>query len=569
MLSSLFVSDLALIRRLSVDFHRGFLVLTGETGAGKSLILDSLNLFLVQKGARDLIRRGAEKMEVSLFFDDLSPWAREELSHLFSQEELDEGITLTRTVTPDGKSVCKVLGRTMPFSQVSEIAKVLFAIHGQGASGGLMDEKNHRIYLDGALPEDKKALPDQYRALYRDFVALKQKLSQWEADRGDEKEKIALYDFQLKEIAKVRPRAGEEEELEEELKKLQSYEKTYSLLSTSHRALSGGEKGKGASFLLEAAAARLESLGEESEFSASAKTLFDLALRAREIEKDLSFALSELGEGDPAERVDQIQRRLDALYKLKLKYGGSIEEVIAYFEKIKEKKLLTLSLKDDIKKGREELNSLEKRLLETGRELTLARRRVADALEDQIHKTLAFLDMPKMRFFVEMEEKGPGPDGMESVRFAISPNTGEGKKPLAQVASGGELSRIMLALQLKLGHASDADTLVFDEVDTGISGATSQKIGIALKNLAQNKQIICVTHSAQVASLASHHFLVEKREEEGRTETGLTPLTEEEALLENARLLGGKVIGAEARQAALALKNEGEREWNKWKNTVL
>ena len=569
MLANLFVSDLALIRRLSVDFHKGFSVFTGETGAGKSLVLDALGLILKQKGAKELIREGAEKMEVSLFFDSLSPETMEALGDDFSSEELKEGIVLSRTVTRDGKSVCRMGGRTVPFSRLSAVAAELLSIQGQDAAGGLFDEKNHRRYLDSALDEKGLAILEEYRALYSAWSSLRGELSSLASMQGDEKEKVALYDYQMKEIAKVKPRAGEEEALEAKLRELKSQEKLHGALYTADRALNGGEKGRGALFLLEAAAGKLEGLGEEDPQFPLSTELYELAARAKEIARDVSFRLSGIGEDDPAELMDRIQRRLDLLYRLKLKYGSTVEEVLSYYEELKRKKDLTLSLKDDIKRKSAELEKLEGALKEKAALLTAERKRVARELEEGIHSVLAFLDMPKTRFFVTITPTAYGQEGADFVTFSLAANTGEGVKPLSQVASGGEGSRIMLALQLKLGKAKDADTMVFDEVDTGISGATAQKIGIALKTLSLKKQILCVTHSAQVSTLANQHYLVEKKEAEGRTESTVIPLDEEGLLMENARLFAGATLTQEARTAAEQLRREGTLEFEKWKDNVL
>ncbi len=568
MLTSLFVSDLALIRRLSVDFHRGFSVLTGETGAGKSLILDSLGLFLSAKSGKELVRHGEEKLEVSLYFTDLTEEEISSLSELVDPEEAQEGITLTRIVYANGKSLSKLCGRTLPFSRLSAIAADLLAIHGQNSAVGLLDEKKHRRYLDDALsPEGQKALTD-YRAVYGEHLAAKKALAKLRADVAEGKEKLALYEYQMQEIARVKPKLGEEEKLEEKLCHLQNFEKEYSAVATAHRALSGGEKGKGAVFLLSAAARKLEELGEGTH-SENAQKLYELAENAKELESALSASLSEYGEEDPGDLMDRIQKRMDALYRLKQKFGMSVDEILHYYEEIKEKKDLTLRGKDDIKKGELLLAKIEENLRNAASALSDARRKTAEMLEREIHGTLAFLDMPKMRFSVLLTpENEPGPDGAEKVAFGIAANTGEGTKPLAQVASGGEMSRIMLALSLKLVKEKDAPTMIFDEIDTGISGATAQKIGICLKTLASRRQIFCVTHSAQVSTLADHHFLVQKSESDGRTQTDLTLLDEEGSQKENARLLGGRELSAEAKNAAAKLRSEGLAEYEKLKDTL-
>ncbi|MBQ3075870.1 MAG: DNA repair protein RecN [Clostridia bacterium] len=568
MLTSLFVSDLALIKRLSVDFHRGFSVLTGETGAGKSLILDSLGLFLSSRSAKDLVRHGEEKLEVSLFFTELTEEQIAEFSDLISPEEAREGVTLTRIVYASGKSLSKLCGRTLPFSRVSALASKLLAIHGQNSAVGLLDEKNHRRYLDGALsPEGQKALAD-YRCAYAEYLAAKKALDKLRADVAEGKEKLALYEYQMQEIARVKPKKGEEEKLEEKLCHLQNFEKAYGAVATAHRALSGGEKGKGAVFLLSAAARKLEELGE-GEHAETAARLYELAESAKELESSLSASLSDYGEEDPGDLMDRIQKRMDALYRLKQKFGMSVDEILSYYEEIKEKKDLTLRGKDDIKKGELALAGLSDCLEKAARALSLARKETAETLEREIHGTLAFLDMPNMRFSVLLTpEESLGADGAEKIAFGIAANTGEGTKPLAQVASGGEMSRIMLALSLKLLREKDAPTMVFDEIDTGISGATAQKIGICLKSLARDRQIFCVTHSAQVSTLADCHFLVEKSELEGRTQTSLTLLDEVGTELENARLLGGRELSQEARRAAGKLRSEGLAEFEKLKDTL-
>ena len=568
MLTSLFVSDLALIRRLSVDFHRGFSVLTGETGAGKSLVLDSLGLFLSSKGGKELVRQGEEKLEVSLYFTDLTEEQIASLAELVDPEEAREGVTLTRIVYATGKSLSKLCGRTLPFSRLSALASELLAIHGQNSAVGLLDEKNHRRYLDDALDADGQTALAAYKAAFAEYQGAKKALDKLRADVLDGKEKLALYEYQMQEIARVKPKRGEEDKLEEKLAHLQNFEKEYGAVATAHRALSGGEKGKGAVFLLSAAARKLEELGEGN-YAAIAQKLYELAENAKEAESSLSSALADYGEEDPGDLMDRIQKRMDALYRLKQKFGKSVDEILDYYEEIKEKKDLTLRGKDDIKKSELALEKLAQKLAAAASALTLARKKTADTLEREIHGTLAFLDMPKMRFSVLLTpEEDFTPDGAEKIAFGIAANIGEGTKPLAQVASGGEMSRIMLALSLKLLKEKDAPTMIFDEIDTGISGATAQKIGICLRSLAEDRQIFCVTHSAQVSTLADHHFLVEKKEADGRTETGLTPLDEEGSQKENARLLGGRELSAEAKSAADKLRSEGLAEFEKLKDTL-
>ncbi len=568
MLASLFVSDLALIRRLSVDFHRGFSVLTGETGAGKSLILDSLGVFLSSGGTRDLVRRGCEKAEVSLYFTEIPDHAKKALLEFVSPEEIQEGVTFTRILYATGKTLSKIGGRSVPFGKMAEVSAQLLGIHGQMAAAGLLNEKNHRKYLDSALSEKGILAKKNYEEIFRAYSAEKRKLEEL-LSYGDEKEEIALIDYRMQEIRKVAPKKGEEEALEKELLSLQGHEKDFAALNTAHRALHGGEKGKGALYLLNGAARKLEHFGEKEPYQTYSAKLYELFMQAEEIGKEISYRLSEIGEEDPGDRMDRIQKRLDEIYRLKMRLGKSADEIISYYEELKEKKNLTLSRKDDIKKGKETLQRLEKELSAAAKVLREEREKTAGILENEIGSVLSFLDMPKMQFSVLFEPQEYAAEGTEKISFGISANTGEGVKPLSQVASGGEMSRIMLALTLKLLKAKDASTLVFDEIDTGISGATAQKIGICMKMLGEKRQVFCVTHSAQVATLADHHFLVAKAEKDGRTETTLTPLSDGEALCETARLLGGKEIGEEALSAGENLRLEGKREFEKFREILI
>ena len=391
-------------------------------------------------------------------------------------------------------------------------------------------------------------------------------MEEMEAMDGGE-EALELYEYKMAQIARVAPQKGEEEELEAKLRALQTYEKDYEALSTAHLALSGGAKGKGAVFLLSAAARKIELLGDTAPYPALRDALYDLSSRAEDLEKEIFSAMSDLGDEDPGAEMDRVQKRLDALYRLKTQFHMTGDEVLAHYEELKRKRDLTISRKDDIKRERLRLKKLEEEMLAAGKALSRAREKRAGELEREIHGALAFLDMPKTRFSVALTPAPPSARGLEKVSFLLAANPGEGTKPLAQVASGGEMSRVMLALTLKLSRGRDAETLIFDEIDTGISGATAQKVGVCLKMLGETRQVFCVTHSAQVATLASHHFLVEKKEEEGRTETRLSLLSEEESLRENARLLGGKDVSAEALSAARELRAEGEREWKKFRDT--
>ena len=569
MLCNLYVKNLALLSSLSVDFEEGFSVLTGETGAGKSLILDSLNLFLQKGSPRDLIRNGEEECTVSLFFDSLPPAAREKLSEIAPGADPEEGVTLSRTLSRSGKSVCRAAGRTVSLSALRSLALTLFFIHGQHDAAGLLDPSTHLSYLDASLsPKEKEALSD-YRAAFADYRALCDEKDRILSDQRDPDAAAAYYDFQIREITKARVTPGEEEELTRRLAVLRDSEKIHNALATADRALSGGEKGRGAAALLEIAAARMESIASLPAYAAFAETLRGLAGEVQSAAEEGAALFAELNEEDPGEETDRIQRRLDHLYRLKTKYGATEQEILDFLDRVTREKEQLLTRKDRLSELEKKIAALREVLTEKARVLTRIRLEKKKELEAGVHRVLAFLDMEKTRFDVRVAERTDfGADGRDQVEFFFAPNAGEAEKPLAAIASGGELSRVMLALQLKLGADLGVGTLIFDEIDTGISGATAQKIGICLKKLAASGQIFCVTHSAQVASLADVHYLVSKSEKDGRTETAVRRLSEEESLAELARILGGRRIGAATLGNAAALKEEGRREFDKQKNLL-
>ena len=569
MLRNLYVQNLALISSLSLDFENGFSVLTGETGAGKSLILDSLNLFLQKGSPKELVRRGEKELAVSLFFDGLSPAAKETLSSLAPGADGEEGVTLSRTVTLEGKSVCRIAGRTVSFAALREMALRLIFIHGQNDAAYLFDPKTHLSFLDVSFSPEEKEKKAQYASDFAVYKELLSRLARLKKDDRDPDAAAAYYEYQIREIRGAKLKAGEEEELTQRLSRLRAAEKIHSALSLCDRALSGGEKGRGAAQLLDFAAARMEALAEFDSYRAIAATLRSLSGEVQSAAEEAAALLDEVSEEDPAQEMDRIQSRLDLISRIKSKYGATEEEVLSFLAR-------ATAEKEELSTRAERIEALEKQikeqraaLQEKAAALTEIRREKKKTLEDEVHRVLAFLDMEKCRFEVHLSPLSDfSPDGADEVEFFASTNPGEEAKPLRKIASGGELARVMLALQLKVGREKGVGTLVFDEIDTGISGATSQKIGICLKKLSQNTQILCVTHSAQISSLADAHFKVEKEEKDGRTETKVARLGEKESLEETARILGGHEIGSASLANARALREDGRKEFDKQKDLL-
>lgn len=563
MLANISVKNLALIRSLSVDLGEGFSVLTGETGAGKTLLLDSLKLFLSTKGEKELIRHGEDSLRVSLYFDSFDEEEEERLSALLPDWEKEDGILLERQVFLDGKSRNRIGTKQVPFSLMSKVAKLLFAIHGQHDTIGLTDSKTHPAYLDSAFSPEDEAVLAEYSALYKERSEILREIDRLKEVGAGDQTALDLIDYKLSEIAKAKIRVGEEAVLKKRLEELKSSSKIASALSTASRAVNGGDKGRGAAYLLEVASQRLALLGDLEKFRTLAETLQGLALEVQAAGEELSALTTQMmADEDPEILSDKIGRRLNVIWRILAKYGPTEEEVLATRDKLLQEKDDFFGAKDKIAELMKKRDALEKRLRALAASLHTIRKDLACKLEQNILSVLQFLDMPKVRFSVQITPKDSfSPTGLDEVEFFIATNAGEGLKKLSEIASGGELSRIMLALQIRFGKAKDAGTLIFDEIDTGISGSTSQKIGVCLRALGETKQVLCVTHSAQVASLGNAHFRVAKSEADGRTETSVTPLSDEEALLEVARILGGQALTAQAKENAAQLRLEGEKEY--------
>lgn len=556
MIESLHIENIAVIRRLDVEFSSGFTVLSGETGAGKSILIDSLNLLLGARADRELIRTGEEKAVVSAVFCGLPENVRTLLRE-FGFDDTEDKIMLSRTVTP-ATSSARLNGRGITLSVLREIAGGLFNIHGQNDNQQLLDPKNHIRLLDAyAGCAEKKG---EYAALYREVLHLRAELDSLEQDAREQTRMCEMLRYQIQDIDRVKPKAGEEEALEELAAKLRNVEKIEKCRALSEKALQGGERGMGAIYLTERAAGALASIADAvPEAEALSERLNDIRYELEDIAAGLA-GLADFGEEDPVARLDRAEERLDAIARLKKKYGGTVEEILAFRRQAEERLAGYENMDDrraDLEEELKEKTGAARRVAQT---LSEMRRRAAVGLRTAVTGTLAFLDMPKVRFDVGIRHSADlNANGEDEVEFLIATNPGEEPAPLARIASGGELARIMLSLKNVLNACDGVQTVIFDEIDTGISGKTSRKVGIKLKEIGKNTQVICVTHSAQIASLANHHFFIAKRETDGRAETVLTPLEEEARVGEIARILGGIEITDVQRAAAREMIAEGEQ----------
>ena len=536
MLSVLHIENIAVIEQADIVFDAGFNVLTGETGAGKSIVIDSISAILGERAYRDVIRTGCGKAFVSAVFIGIGPlaWFEE------NQIEYDpEELLIQREIFLDGKNVCRVNGRPVSVAQLKRLGLQLINIHGQHDSQQLFDDANHLRYLD-LFAHDEAELA-AYQEAFQAVQQTRSEIGRLSMDENEKLRRVEALQFQIQEIERAGLKPGEDLQLEAQRKRLQNAEKMKSGLCAAVDALYGGEDSDGACSLLTGAARAVASLCRYDE------TLEPLQSRLN----DLSYALEDLTEelrglrdglAFSEDELERLESRLDTIHKLRRKYGATCEEVLAYLERSRTEL-------EEIEFAGERLAALEQKLekqtkaAETaGALLRAVRQRAASELSERILSELAQLDMPKVQFVCQFEEIPLAPSGMDEVRFLMSANVGEALKPMSKVASGGELARIMLALKNVLAEQDHVPTLIFDEVDAGVSGQAAQKVAEKLRQVARAKQILCVTHLAQIAAMADTHLYISKAVRDGRTYTSVTPLDREGRKQEIARIIGGAVI---------------------------
>ena len=547
MLLSLHIENIAVAQKIDIDFKQGFAVLTGETGAGKSIIINSLNLILGAKPSKDMIREGEKKAMVSALFGEFDDETCKKIEELgFDSSE----ILIQRDVNDDGRSTNKVNGRSVSVAVLRELARNLFNIHGQHASQTLLSPGNHIIFLDNfaGLGAEYAA----YSLIYERVNKIKSKIAELSQDEQNKQRTIDLLKYQLGDIDGARLKPGEEEKLEENKRYIQNSEKIIKSVKVIQASLAYSEKGISAVDQIKRSVTALKYVADFlpdsekyierlEECSSDITDIAELAVNAapREFE-DLS---------NPTERLDRIEARLYQISRLKAKYGASVDEILKYKAKITEDLDNIIFADEKIEKLKAELGAETKKLAESADILTKKRKSAAKVLEKKIMGELKFLEMSKVLFEIKIDKNTENDGGVryasrggDTVEFLIATNPGEPPKALERIASGGELSRIMLALKSVFAEKDGVDALVFDEIDSGISGGTAEKVGIKLKSIAKDLQVICVTHSAQIAALADAHYLIEKHEIDGRSATNIKELDKAERIREVARIMGGVTI---------------------------
>ena len=551
MLSSLQIENVAVIQKAEVHFEPGLNVLTGETGAGKSILIDSINAILGNRTSKDLVRTGAAKAVIRAAFEQVSPAVLDKLEQ--SGYERSEALLLSREITAEGKSSCRINGMPATAAVLRELCGGLININGQHDSVGLLNPAHHLGILDDYA--QNRTVFQEYYALYRELVRVKRELDALITDEAEKQRKIDLLQYQVQEIEDAGLTAGEEQTLENRRKVLSNASAIRDRLAQSYALLSGSDDAAGAVDLLGEASNAVDAAAQlDPALTAAAGQLLDLYYNAKDVAADLIGRLDTYDTNDA--ELDEVEQRLDLLYRLKRKYGSTVEDVIAFGQKAREEL-------DNIQHSQQRHDALQAeklRLYTKAREkaevLTQTRLKAFEELNTRISGTLDFLNMPGVRMTLR-HTRGPlASHGQDSVEFYISTNPGEAPKPLAKIASGGELSRITLAIKNAMADKDAVPTVIYDEIDSGVSGKAAGRIGEVLRQSAQGHQILCITHTAQIAALADCHLLIQKNVSNERTYTEIHPLDENGRVEALARLISGDHVTELSRANAREMLQE-------------
>ncbi len=557
MLKSLHIENIAVIQKCDIDFSCGFNVLTGETGAGKSIIIDSINAVLGERTSRDLIRFGCEKAEVTALFCNISGQCLEILRENGYDIDQDGNLLIMRTLSLSGNSGVRINGKVATVGTLKEIGKALVNIHGQHDSQNLLDPDNHCAYLD-MLADTSQEIADYYKE-FKHLNAVRKQLNSIENDRDSNLKKVDLLKFEVNEIISADIKLGEVADLKGKIQTAREKEKIITALSKADNLVSGNDEADGALSMIRAAAKEISSLKNErfntiqNKLTALCETLGDCAFELRDLAND--DEISQLN-------VEEIHSRLDLLERLMLKYGNSEEQILEYLEKAQAELEEIDFSGEKIKELSNELDLSTERLIALADKISKKRQKQAVDFSSKVTDTLKYLDMPNVQFFVNIEKGRYTKTGCDTVEFFIRTNEGESSKPLHKIASGGELSRIMLSIKSVLAKKDAVDTLIFDEIDTGISGRAAGKVGDRLKLVSLDRQVVCVTHLAQIAAFSDNHLYIEKTVEGGRTFTVVKPLSYNERIEEIGRIMSGTEITSNLYNSAKELLDRSQNNGN-------
>jgi len=549
MLSQLHIENIAVISSTDINFHEGLNILTGETGAGKSIIIDSINMILGERASRDLIRTGKDKAIVEALFYISSRDVIERLAEMGIEVEEDGSLLISRELTSSGKNICRINGRMVTTTMLRNIGKFIVNIHGQHDNQELLQPDKHVEYLDRFGGEELLEAKKAYESAYRDFNNVRNEIKRLSGDDRERERKIDLLQFQLEEIENAKLKPGEEEELSEQRRFLSNAEKIISSVNRIYELLyTGGNRGLSVQDGFAEILKEFEEVVKyEPKLAEHYKNLEEIGYQIQEIAYDLRDYRDNF-EYDQS-MLESVEQRLDTIFKLKRKYGATIDEILEYRDKIKNELEEILSSEERLHELHKKLEDTLKILEEFGNKLSFYREKAASVLREKVMNELKELDMDKVQFQVDVKKQYNQnreiqfyANGCDKVEFLISTNPGEPLKPLIKIASGGELSRIMLAIKTVLADSDEVNTLIFDEIDTGVSGRAAQKIAEKLSHIGQKKQVLCITHLAQIASMADYHYLIEKNIYKEEANTTVKLLNAEKRKEELARIIGGAEI---------------------------
>ncbi len=534
MLSSLQIENVAVIQKANVHFEKGLNVLTGETGAGKSILIDSINAILGNRTSKDLVRTGAAKAVIRAAFEDVPPAVLDSLEK--AGYERSEALLLSREITAEGKSTCRINGMPATAAVLRELCGGLININGQHDSVGLLNPARHEGILDAYA--QNSAEYQAYYAIYRELVGVKKALDAMITDESEKQRRIDLLSYQVQEIDDAGLTAGEEQTLESRRKVLANASTIRDRIAQCYALLSGGDEAPGAVDLLGEASNAVDAAAQlDGELSAGAGQLLDLYYTAKDVAADLIGRLDAYDTNDA--ELDEIDQRIDLIYKLRRKYGDTVEDILAFGERARKELEMIQSSQERVEHLQKEQRRLYTLAREKAEALTQTRLKAFDELNKRISGTLDFLNMPGVRMTLR-HSRGPlASHGQDSIEFYISTNPGEAPKPLAKIASGGELSRITLAIKNAMADKDAVPTVIYDEIDSGVSGKAASRIGEVLRQSAEGHQILCITHTAQIAALADCHLLIQKNITNERTYTEIHPLDENGRVEALARLISG------------------------------
>lgn len=536
MLKSISIENIAVIEKAEIAFSEGLNILTGETGAGKSIVIDSINAILGERTTRDVVRHGEKAACVTAFFENINEKAAALLSDMGIESEEDGSLIITRNISADGKSLCRINGRPATVSMLKAVSGELINIHGQHDSQQLLNPASHGVYIDKIADIDE--ILGEYLDLYNSLRAIKKEINELHMNEDEKAKRTDLLRYQTDEIKSADIKIGEQEELTRKKNNFMNAEKITGGLDDAYNILNGGDDAPGVITMLRSAAERLDICVRLYDKAEKTADLFREAYYSLEsCSDDIRAMLSEF-DFNAADR-EETEERLDLIYRLSLKYGKTEKEILEYLEKA-EKELSGIEMSDEkICQLREEYDQKLEKAKDLAFRISDERMSAAAKFTDEIKAELTFLDMPRVDFKVNNEQTMLTAKGIDKMEFLISTNPGEIPKPMSKIASGGELSRIMLAIRNVLADRGGVETMIFDEIDTGVSGRAAQKIAQKLKQVSRGRQVICVTHLAQIAAYADNHLKIEKNVEGDRTFTNITSLDFEERKAEISRIIGG------------------------------